>query len=275
MRSALLRGREHHTYGWTDLIADGPVATAISIGGAPKTYGHTDPNEDAAGAGWGPSGAVLAVADAHDGFEAAEVLVEHLLTAPAPQWADDADLLDGDHWQRYALAALCDGNAEVLRERSSRAGFASSATLTLAVVQPASNRLLFAAMGDSLLFAVGADGAREIGPVETHAHKSTFLGQQTFSVEVLTRIARIGEVPLDDAFCVVAVTDGLSEHGIGVKDPADAVAEAALAARRAEIALRPSSFARGVSEVALAAQRDQQAGDNVAVAVWWRPDLSR
>ena len=70
------------------------------------------------------------------------------------------------------------------------------------------------------------------------------------------------------------MTDGLSEDGIGVKDPGAAVGAAALAAAQADAALRPSVLARAVSEAALAAQREQQAGDNVGVAVWWRPDVS-
>ena len=48
MRSAILCGREHARLGAIDLIAEGPVAIAISLGGASKVYPHTDPNEDAA-----------------------------------------------------------------------------------------------------------------------------------------------------------------------------------------------------------------------------------
>ncbi len=272
MRSALLRGREHQVYGWTEIIGDGPVAAAISIGGARKTYGHTDPNEDAAGVGWGPGGAVLVVGDAHDGFEASEVLAEHLLTAPAPQWADDADLLDVAHWPRYALAALCDANADVLRERGARAGFASSTTLTLAVVQPEAGQLHYAAMGDSHLFVVGPSGAREVGGVVTRAQKSSFLGHAPFDVDGLGEIARVGSESLADAHCVVAVTDGLSERGIGVEDPVPSVLDAAQTARRAEPALRPMVLARAISEIALAAQREQKAGDNVGIAACWIPE---
>ena len=270
MRSALLRGREHHTYGWTETVGEGPVAAALSIGGARKRYAHTDPNEDAAGIGWGSAGSVLVVADAHDGFEASEVLVEHLLGTPAPHWVDDPEALDAEHWQRHAVAALCDANAEVLQERTSHGGVESSSTLTLAVVRPDAGQLLHAAMGDSHLFVVDGDGAREIAPV---VHKSWFMGQQPVTPVELAPIVRIGLEPLADARCVVAVTDGISEQGIGLEDPAAAILEAARSAAASEPPLRAMALARAVAEAALDAQRKHEAGDNVGVAVCWLGDV--
>ncbi len=251
------------------MVGEGPVAAGISIGGARKTYGHTDPNEDAAGVGAGTAGSVLVVADAHDGFEASEVLVEHLVGTPAPHWVDAQDAPDAEHWQRHAVAALCDANDEIQRERTSGAGFASSSTVSLAVVRPDLDRLLYAAMGDSHLFLVGREAAREIGPV---VHASRFLGQEPFTAESLAPIARTGLEPLGDARCVVAVTDGISERNIGVEDPAAAVFEAAVAAALADPAMRAMALARGVCEAALAAQRSNRAGDNVAAAVCWLGD---
>ena len=268
MRSALLRGREIHTYGLTDVVGEASAAAALSIGGVRKTYAHTDPNEDAAGFGVGDRGCVLVVADAHDGFEASEVLVESLLANPAPNWTDDEDAPDDARWQRYALAALCDANDDVLRERSSRGGFESTSTVTLALVRPDVNRIYHVAVGDSLLFAIDADGsARELAPCEGRPH---FLGDLQLSAENLAPAARIGSAALGDAVGIVAVTDGLSERGIGVDVPADAVAEAAALAFAALPPVRAMTLARAVSEVALSAHSVNKAGDNVGVAAYWR-----
>ena len=68
---------------------------------------------------------------------------------------------------------------------------------------------------------------------------------------------------------VVLVTDGLSEQGIGVAVPEDAVAECAEAAARGKPELQPLAVARGVVERALAEHRRHRSGDNVAAAVAW------
>ena len=64
-------------------------------------------------------------------------------------------------------------------------------------------------------------------------------------------------------------TDGLSERGIGVSDPRAAAATAVAEAARVDAARRPLTAARRLAELALAAQREQRAGDNVATAVCW------
>ena len=268
MRSALLRGRDFQTYGQTDVVGEANAAAALSIGGARKRYAHTDPNEDAAGFGVGDHGCVLVVADAHDGFEASEVLVESLLANPAPNWTDDDDAPDDARWQRYALAALCDANDDVLRERSSRGGFESTSTLTMALIRPEADRIYHVAVGDSLLFAIEAGGtARELAPSE---HRPSFLGNTPLTAEQLAPATRIGSEVLGDVLGLVAVTDGLSERGIGVEVPADAVTAAVTLALAAEPPVRAMTMARAVSEAALAAQVGNKAGDNVGVAVYWR-----
>ena len=158
----------------------------------------------------------------------------------------------------------------MLQERTSHGGVESSSTLTLAVVRPDAGQLLHAAMGDSHLFVVDGNGAREIAPV---VHKSRFLGQEPVTPLALAPIARIGLEPLGDARCVVAVTDGISEQGIGVEDPAAAILEAARSTEASEPPLRAVALARAVAEAALDAQRKNEAGDNVGVAVCWLGDV--
>lgn len=266
MRSALLRGREHLEFGALDLVAEGAAAIAISQGGHAKRYAHTDPNEDCAAFALGSEGLLLAVADGHSGFEAAELLLDHLLQHPAPQWTGPFDVPGPEQWRRHALAALCDANAEILREQADLTARTSRTTLCLAVALPRRGLLLHASVGDSHLFRVDASGVVDLshggGP-------GTFLGQGSETPESLSRHCRLGMEPLSGVRALVLASDGLSEKGIGVEDPPRAVVEAVEAAASEPPHLRPSALARRVGERALEAQRRQKAGDNVAVAVAW------
>ena len=138
MRSALLRGREHLEIGATDAVSEGPAAISISMGGAKKTYIHTDPNEDSVLFAVGSAGILVALADGHRGFEASEVVLEHLLAHPGPQWVETGGVTPSS-WSRHALAALCDANGEILRERLDTEMGKARTTLALALVLPASD----------------------------------------------------------------------------------------------------------------------------------------
>ena len=122
MRVALLRGREHPELGAVQTVAEDRVAIALSRGGAPKRYPHSDPNEDAAGFARGREGVCLAVADGHGGSEGAEIALLHVLGEPAEQWTEEPGPLDAKSWRRQALAALSDANHDVRRERGRRPG---------------------------------------------------------------------------------------------------------------------------------------------------------
>jgi serine/threonine protein phosphatase PrpC len=263
--SALLRGREHTSLGAVELIAEGRVAVALSIGGAPKRYEHTDPNEDAAAFVRGSAGDVLAVADAHYGFEASEVLLENLLASPAVHWAEGGGSPESS-WSRHAIAALCDANADILRERRDDAS-ASATTLSLSVIRPDVGWLLYACVGDSHLFTVAGGTAIEVAPC---GQRPGFLGDREESPETLEALCRVGALPLAGIESVVLATDGLSERGIGVADPAAAVASAVAASADTDVALRPSVLARTMTETALEAHAERKAGDNIAVACWVR-----
>ncbi len=267
MRSALLRGRDHVEIGAIDVIGEGPAAIAISRGGARKTYPHTDPNEDVCAFALGSDGWMLAVADGHSGFEASEVVVEHLLANPAPHWTDGGSDLDGE-WNRHAVAALYDANDEVLRERLRGVHFDSATTLCTALIRPTGGQLLVLGVGDSHVFTVDAEGtARELAP--GGKRPTWFLGTADESSERLARRCRIESHRLDDTRAVVCVTDGLSEIGIGVDDPTAAVAEAARIAAEADPELRAMRLAREVCQLACDAQEQARSGDNVAVSVAW------
>jgi serine/threonine protein phosphatase PrpC len=263
VRSALLRGREHPWLDAVAAIAEANAAIALSRGGAPKRYPHTEPNEDAVGLALGAAGAFVAVADGHGGFEGSEVTLEHLLAGPAAQWTEEPGALDAAGFERQALAALFDANRAVRRES---AGRTPRTTVSFGLLLPGPLRLLHAAVGDSHVFLAGPGGVREVAPA---GEERGFLGAPLESAEALAPFVRLGAEPLAGVRAVVLATDGLSEQGVGVADPAAAVAESVRRAERAPAGSPALEVARGVAESALAAQRRQRSGDNVAVAVLW------
>ena len=244
-------------------VGEPGVAVAISRGGAPKHYPHSDPNEDAAGFAYGRNGVCLVVADGHGGCEAAEIALLHLLEEPAEQWTEDAGPLDVKTWRRQSLAALSDVNRKVRRERGGRP---SRTTLCLAVALPELGFLFSASVGDSHLFFVQETGVREISPA---GEKIGFLGDQHDGPDELAPITRVDVEPLGGVRAVVLATDGLSERGIGVVSPSAAVAEAARLAEQDRPALRGLVTARSLTETALEAHRRNRSGDNLAVATLW------
>jgi len=267
MNPAVLRGREHTVIGAVAAIAEGPCAIALSRGGAPKTYRHRDLNEDVAGFASGEEGTLVAVADGHSGCDAAEIAVERLLSRYARLWTGAAAPGLGAVWESTARAALADINLVILRQLAQRGTDASRTTLAFAVCRPSDALLLFASVGDSHVFQVDGDSAVDL--VAAPDHRPAFLGSPQESKESLRAKSVIGSNPLRDARAVVAITDGISEHGIGVSDPAAAVVDAIDRGAAGGRELRPLAAARSAVASALAAHRRQRAGDNVACAVAW------
>jgi serine/threonine protein phosphatase PrpC len=262
VRSALLRGREHDALGGFGAVAEERVAIAISRGGYAKQYAYVDPNEDAVAFAFGAHATLLAVADGHSGFEAAEVALEHLLENPAPNWTDSAGPPgSAEGWRRHALAALADAAVLIGDER--REGSRSRTTLTLALAVPSLGQCYYAAIGDSHLFAAYAGETREVAPAEK---AGAFLGEPAVT-EKLAEHSRLGAFPLAGVRALVLASDGLSEEGIGVADPAAAIHAARLSVASELAALRPLAFARAICEAACASHRAQHSGDNIACAV--------
>lgn len=269
MRSALLRGREHTHLGTVAAVAEGRAAIALSPGGAAKTYLHTDPNEDAAVFAEGEAGWLVAVADGHGGFEAAEVALEHLLQNPAHDWTAVAQAEEA--WRRQASAVLADAHRQIQEERS--AAKVSSTTLALAVAAPGAGRLFWAFVGDSHIFRVRGDQVVDLTASDTTARRF-FLGDPRASEERVRELCAAGVEPLAGVRALVLATDGLSEEGIGVQDPPAAVLEAVEQASRHPLELRALEVARGLVECALEAHRRNPSGDNAAVAALWLGERS-
>jgi serine/threonine protein phosphatase PrpC len=266
VRCVLLRGREHLELGAVDVVGEGPAAVAISLGGAPKPYAHQDPNEDAVLFATGRAGTLLAVADGHNGFEAAEVSLELLLAGPAAHWVEPGGIAPED-WERHALAVLSDANAEILNETLKSEWGRPRTTLAFALVLPGENALLWAAIGDSHVFRAGPDEVEDLGVREAHDDRVFFLGFAEENAASLAKKCAIGRIPLGDTRAVVLASDGLSERGIGVSHPEQAVAQALDAARGAAPGRRALEVARTLLEGVLEAHRRNEAGDNVSTAV--------
>ncbi len=272
MRSALLRGRDHGELGLIAAEAEGRAAVAISRGGAAKSYAHTDPNEDAALFAMGPGGTLLAVADAHDGFAASELALDHLLQHPAEQWTA-AGAIEPASWERHALAVLLDANAAIRREVEGSPTPHSCTTLSLALLRPAEALLLFATLGDSHLFAARRQEVVDLGSRASASARrrlgSFFLGFCEETSQSLRDKCRIGVERLDACRAVLLATDGLSERHVGVEDAASSVAACVALAAQAKPDLCALEAARSIVERALAAHVRHAAGDNVASAVAW------
>jgi serine/threonine protein phosphatase PrpC len=266
MRSALLRGRDHTRLDITAAVAEGRAAIALSRGGAPKSYRYRDPNEDAALFAHGEGGILLAVADGHGGCDAAEIAVERLLASFAPEWTGPAASGLRESWGKLAVAALGELNAAILEHVALGGPASARTTLAFALLRPGDDLLAFASLGDSHVFQLAAGEVVELG--HEREHRSCYLGFASETADSLGDKHVAGVQPLAGTRAVVLVTDGLSEQGIGVAVPEDAVAECAEAAARGKPELQPLAVARGVVERALDEHRRHRSGDNVAAVAW-------
>ncbi len=274
MRSAFLRGREHDRVGGLELIGEGPVAIALSRGGARKTYSHTDPNEDCVAFAFGPGGQLIVAADGHHGALGSEAAVSAILEGFAGPWtAAQPPVDDAEAWKEQALEALMRANRAVLEVAAERELRPAPTTFVLALARPEQDLLLHLSVGDSHLFAVDGGEASELGGRNPEFRFTPFLGYEEATVGLVEQFSSIGQRSLRDLRAVVLATDGLSEPGIGVEDPAASVLAAV---SRVELDApadrRAVDLCRSVTETALIAHRRQKAGDNVGCSVLWLGD---
>jgi serine/threonine protein phosphatase PrpC len=263
VKAVLLAGREHAEVGAVGEQALARVAVALSRGGAEKRYDYTDPNEDVALAAEGSRGVLVAVADGHWGHRAAEVALVHLRDAHLEAWLDGAER-SPESWYQELLHALVSVNDAILAAHTAHEN--PRTTLALALARPAEGLLIAASVGDSHLFVAGEQQVVE--PL-SRQRQSKFLGHEPRKPSQLARDVRIEVQPLGDARALLAVTDGLSERGIGVEDPSEAVKMAVASADATAASARGSVAARALVDAALAAHRKNDAGDNIAAAVAW------
>jgi len=268
MRTGLLRGRDHLQLGAVATLAERRVAIALSRGGAAKTYEHQDPNEDACAFAWTEHAWLVAVADGHWGSGGAELALARLLERHAPRWTQPHPIALADRWFLEAPDVAIDLN-HALVSAGNGAHTIGRTTLAVALVRPRDGWWSALLVGDSHLFV--ADGARASESCRAANGQVTFIGDAHLDRAAIERGVRCA-VEHSSPSAIVLATDGLSEPAIGVENPARAVAESVGAARAVGPELRPLTAVRGLAERALAAQRANAAGDNVATACVWLAD---
>ena len=271
MQTAFLRGRDHQQVGRLELEGVGHAAIALSRGGARKTYSHTDPNEDCVAFALGEGGTLAIAADGHHGELGSEAAVQILLEEFAARWtAPQAPTTDETAWQTLGLDALMAANRAILEIAGRNQLPPAPTTFVAALVRPGEDLMLHLSVGDSHLFAVGPGYATELGGRDSSWKFTPFLGYEEARPELLQQYAKVGVRRLSDLRAVVLATDGLSEPGIGVADPAHAVQGAVgRAAMEAPPDRRAVDTCRSVIEVAMRSHRDQKAGDNMGCSVLW------
>ena len=266
-QSELLSGRDHIVVGAFETRSSEDCAVAISAGGAAKIYPHTEPNEDAALFTHGPGGSLVAVADGHHGARGSLTALEGL--ARQTHWtAMDSGLDSPTAWEQNLLEVLVEGNAAMLSLAESIDAPPSPTTLAVAIVRPGEDLIVHAVIGDSHLFLAHATAVIDLGWRSLRGgNKTFFLGSRRETQNSLASRAAIGCHTLAGARAVVLATDGLSEEGIGVADPALAVASGVRHAEAGDDETAARRIAQEILDTALAAQRENESGDNIAVAV--------
>jgi len=271
MKTAFLRGRDHQQVGRLELDGVGPVAVSLSRGGAPKTYSYTDPNEDCVAYALGGGGTLLVAADGHHGELGSEAAVETLLEQFAASWvAATPPVADEAAWRQQGLDALMACNRSILEVAGRNQLPPAPTTFVAALVRPDEDLLLYLSVGDSHLFAVDPGYATDLGGRDPEWKFTPFLGYEEASPELLGQYAKIGVRGIAGLNAIVLATDGLSEPGIGLSDPARAVHSIVQrTAIEAPTDRRAVDACRGVMEVALQSHRSQKAGDNMGTSVLW------
>ncbi len=235
MRAISLLGRDWPELGPLALVEfDDGGALALSRGAKPKAYAHKDPNEDAALFVRLPAGALLAVADAFNGFDAAALAIEH-----ARAGAERLVAASGD-----AFTALVLELADAVRAGLPK-GSESRTCLVLAALRGAQVEL--ASFGDSFAFrarsplplipqnaiVLGSErGPREIDPLRWYRGFTRAPGERIALVSdgIINFMPDPSEIPermaaaASDLECVRALATAALQGGAG-----DNVAAAAFA----------------------------------------------
>jgi serine/threonine protein phosphatase PrpC len=265
---AILRGSESQIIGGVSVVSEGSAAISLSQGGFKKRYSHTDPNEDAAAFALGEAGVLLAVADGHNGCDAAEATLDDLMRRAGTLLTRNGNTAD-EWWAKAALETIGAIQTSLVSRVAQGVRGHSRTTLALALVLPGEDRLAFASVGDSHIFRVCPNEVVDLG---SHSEgRRCFLGNPADDLAALARNSVVGIEPIANTRAVVLATDGISESGIGVDVPEFTVAECAAGVDHFALELRPLELARKVSEATLAAHQRQRAGDNIATAVTCLP----
>jgi serine/threonine protein phosphatase PrpC len=268
MRHATLLGCDHTEIGALASVAEGPVAIALSRGGAAKTYSYVDPNEDAVIFSVGSEAVLLAVADGHDGNHGAAAAICSLRDEWAERWGQTAGPTSSDEWALAAARAVAAANHAVLAQAAALGLPPAPTTFAFALWRRSEGVVHGASVGDSHVFFCGEQTTRDMTEgVSRERRRSEFLGRGVLTEAGAADVVHVETTSVRPLTAVVVASDGLSERGIGVEDPPAEVHQALSRGRQADPELRPLAAAKAVAAAALAAHRRQAAGDNIACGV--------
>jgi serine/threonine protein phosphatase PrpC len=231
--SVLLLGENHTDYGAVAVeeISD-DLAVAISRGRFPKSYPHVDPNEDAVFASTDGTFTVMAVADGHNGFDAARAAIEAIRDSAADTVThaieDGISLLAG-----AAIAAVAEFVPDLAPPRDT-----SRTALTVCVIRD--DEISSITLGDTSCLAVSRRGVDRIGPV------TEFLGPATSPDEVIVTSETLGK-----GTSIIVASDGLVDY-----------------AKFTEVTAAIAGSAAEIAKSLLGAAFEGGAGDNIAVAAF-------
>ena len=234
--SALLLGRDHTELGD---IATRAVTSNLAIGIArgrfPKGYPHIDLNEDAVFATTDGRTTILAVADAHNGFDAAVIAISAIAEAVASTMASaprDIVRLLVDAAGRGVASTIPDLGAPRNKSRTA---------LSIAAIRD--RRIAATTIGDTACYIATRRRARRIGT------DTDYLGPNTDLSAI-----QIEETSPTVPSSVVVASDGLADFAVN--------------ARRTLRAATKLPALDGVEHLIRAAFSGG-AGDNVAIAASW------
>jgi len=274
METSFLRGRDHHRIGGVELESLGPAAVALSRGGARKTYSYTDQNEDCVAFALGEGGQLVVAADGHHGELGSEAAIQTILDEFAHDWVAARAPAQGEsEWRDLGIEALLRANRAILEIAGRNQLPPAPTTFVLALARPQDDLLLHLSVGDSHLFAIDHGEAVELGGRNPDWRFTPFLGYEEARRELIEEFSIVGVRGLSNLRAIVLATDGLSEPGIGVEDPAATVySTVAQVALEAAPDRRAVDTCRSVVEIALNAHQQQKAGDNMGCSVVWLGD---
>lgn len=227
-RSVLLLGQDHSELGGIGIEEVTPrISIAISRGRFPKPYAYVDPNEDAVFALTDGTTTVLAVADGHNGFDAARIAI-HAVELVAP------DVLAAPAQKATALLA----EAAVTSVNDSLPPTRVDSRTALTVVVISNGALAAATFGDTVCFVVTRRDIERVG------RTAAFIGQDT-----ITPNFEIETCAVEAQATTILASDGLTNYAT----------ESAIRSAIGDRGGNAETFVRMAFEGG--------AGDNVAVAV--------
>jgi hypothetical protein len=175
-----------------------------------------------------------------------------------------------DEWRALGLDALLAANQSILEIAGRNQLPPAPTTFVVALLRPADDLLLSLSVGNSHVFAIDDGRAVDLGGRDPEWKFTPFLGYEQAKRETLEKYSVIQTRGIEGLRAVVLATDGLSEPGIGVADPAHTVySTVSRVAEGQPSELRAVTTCRSVVETAMHAHRRQKSGDNMGCSVVW------